>query len=151
MGHTTSYTYDADNRRVQETFPDMPSDTRSYSYDATGHLILRLDQNGRTTTYQYNDFYYVTNRQHSAGTNDSYAYDIGGRLTNETEGAWTDTYTYDAANRVLTFRAEWPDCHLLLRHRIRHSSITYPGGQIITEDYDLRSRLMRSMTGVRRC
>ena len=67
LGHTTQYTYDADNRVIQETYADSPSDRRIYTYGATGHRISRLDQNGQTTTYQYNDFYYLTNRSYSAG------------------------------------------------------------------------------------
>jgi RHS repeat-associated protein len=147
LGHTTTYTYDADNRRIQETYPDTPSDTRTYTYDGTGHLSTRLDQNGRTTTYQYNDFYYMTNRQYSVGSNDLYSYDLGGRLTDATRGTWTDTYTYDGANRVITSvqNGQTVAYVYIIPSGIR--TITYPGGSIVTESNDLRSRLVQVNDG----
>ncbi|MGP8199108.1 MAG: RHS repeat-associated core domain-containing protein [Limisphaerales bacterium] len=142
LGHTTQYTYDADNRVIQETYADSPSDRRIYTYGATGHRISRLDQNGQTTTYQYNDFYYLTNRSYSAGPADQFTYDLGGRIISGSRNGWTDTFTYDGANRVLTAvqNGQTVVYTYVIPSGIR--TITYPSALIITEDYDLRSRLM---------
>jgi RHS repeat-associated protein len=142
LGHVTIYTYDADNRQIKETYADTPSDTRAYGYDATGHIISRLDQNGQTTTYQYNDFYYLTNRQYSVGPNAQYNYDLGGRVTNATRNGWTDSYTYDGANRVLSAvqNGQVVTYTYIIPSGIR--TLTYPHGTIVTETYDLRSRLV---------
>ncbi len=147
LGHVTSYMYDSDNRRIQETYPDTPSDTRSYAYDATGHLISRLDQNGQTTTYQYNDFYYMTNRQYSVGPSDQYIYDLGGRVIAASRNGWTDSFTYDGANRPLTAvqNGQSVTYSYVIPSGIR--TIAYPSGTNVTESYDLRSRLIQVNDG----
>jgi RHS repeat-associated protein len=147
LGHTTTNFYDADNRPIRETYPDNPSDTRTYSYDATGHRISRVDQNGQTTTYQYNDFYYMTNRAYSAGPNDQFIYDLGGRRTNAIRNGWTNTFTYDGANRLL---ADAQNGRTVAYAYIIPSGIriiSYPGGTIVTETNDLRSRLVQVNDG----
>ena len=142
LDRITTYTYDADNRRIQETYPDSPSDTMKYSYDPSGHLILCLDPNGQTTAYGYNDFYYTTNRQFSTGPNDMYTYDLAGRLTNSVRGPWTNNYSYDAANRMITsvHNGRIVSYIYIIPTGIR--IIAYPGGSIMTESNDLRSRLV---------
>jgi RHS repeat-associated protein len=149
LSHTTQYFFDADDRLMQETYPDSSSDTRSYTYDGTGRLTSRLDQNGRTTTYQYNDFYDLTNRQYSVPTNpnDQYTYDLGGRLTNATRNGWTDSFTYDGANRVLTAIQNGQTVSYTYTIPSGIRTITYPGGATVTETYDLRSRLMEVNDG----
>jgi len=142
MGHTTRNTYDADNRLIQETYADTPADTRTYTYDATGHRASRLDQNGQTTTYQYNDFYYLTNRSYSAGPADRFTYDLGGRVLGATRSGWTDTFTYDGASRVLTAVQNGQTVAYIYVIPSGIRTIAYPSGLVITEDYDLRSRLM---------
>jgi RHS repeat-associated protein len=142
LTHTTQNFYDADNRVIQETYSDMPSDTRTWAYDGTGHVISRLDQNGQTTTYQYNDFYYLTNREYSVGPTDKFTYDLGGRMITGTRNGWTDDFTYDGANRVLTAdqNGQSVTYSYVIPSGIR--TLTYPSGTVVTELYDLRSRLV---------
>ena len=50
-GHTTTYTYDADNRQTAVQIPSaMPTTT---TYDADGNIISTTDPLGHTTTYTY--------------------------------------------------------------------------------------------------
>jgi len=141
LGHVTTYMYDGDNRRIRETYPDTPSDTRTYGYDATGHQISRLDQNGQTTTYHYSDFYYLTNRQYTVGLSDQYTYDLGGRTNTATRGGSTVSFTYDGANRPLTAVQNGQTVTYSYNIPAGIRTITYPSGLIVTENYDLRSRL----------
>jgi RHS repeat-associated protein len=137
--NVTTYIYDGDDRQIQET--DANGRTVIYTYDGTDHVISRLDQNGQTTTYQLNDFYYLTNREYSAGSNDLFTYDVGGRVLNASRSLWTNRFTYDGADRVLTAdqNGQTVDYTYIIPSGIR--TVTYPGGLVVTESYDLRSRL----------
>jgi RHS repeat-associated protein len=141
LGHTTTNSYDADNRLIRETYPDSPSDTRTYQYDAVGNLFSKTDQLGQTTAYTYNDFYYLMERDYSVGPNDQFTYDLGGRMTSATRNGWKDDYTYDGANRVVA--ADQNGKTVTYAYDIPHGmrTVTYPGGTNITESYDPRSRL----------
>jgi RHS repeat-associated protein len=145
LKNATTYTYDADNRQIEET--DANGRTVTYTYDGTGHVISRLDQDGQTTSYELNDFYYLTNREYSVGPSDLFKYDVGGRVLEASRGDWTNRFTYDGADRVLTSEqyGQTVDYSYVIPSGIR--DVTYPGGVTVTESYDLRSRLVEVNDG----
>lgn len=142
-GHTTTYTYDALNRRTIETYPDAPPNSRTNVYDAVGNLIGRLDQNGQVTFYAYDGLYFLTNRSYApSGANDSFTYDLSGRVLSANRNGWLDTFTYDGANRligatqngrVITYSYDIPG---------RRQTNTYPSGRTLNYAYDVRNRLV---------
>jgi RHS repeat-associated protein len=85
---TTTYGYDGLYRLTGVTYPN--SDTQSYTYDAMGNRLTKVD-NSVTTTYTYDDAGQMTDVDSS-----SYTYDDDGNTTT----AGSDTYTWDAENRL---------------------------------------------------
>ena len=141
-GHTTGYSYDGLNRCITETYPDAPPNTQTNVYDPVGHLIQRIDQKGQVTTYSYNDLYFMTNRAYlPSGANDSFTYDLDGRMTSGNRNGWVDTFAYDGADRLtntaqngrtLTYAYDIPG---------RVQTNTQPSGRTLNYAYDARSRL----------
>ncbi len=75
---TTLFSYDGDNRLLQQTYPD--GTVIGYTYDAAGRLKTKSEPGMPLTTYTY---------------------DPGGRLTRIDNSLWGPiTYTYDAASRL---------------------------------------------------
>jgi RHS repeat-associated protein len=138
-GHITTYAYDGVNRLITESYAD--GHARTYTYDYVGNLTTRTDQNGVTTTYDYSDLYFLTSRVYPSST-DTFTYDLSGRLLSGTRGGWTDTFTYDGADRVLTSGqgGETVDYSYIIPAPTTRT-ITYPGGRVVTETLDIRSRL----------
>ena len=138
-GHATQYTYDAVNRMLQETYAD--GRTRSSTYDGVGNLLTRTDQIGQVTSYTYNDLYYLTGRSYPSAINDSFTYDLSGRMLSALRGSWPVTFTYDGANRVTQTVQNGHTVSYSYNIPGRTRTVTYPGGRIITEHTDARSRL----------
>jgi RHS repeat-associated protein len=142
-GHTTTYIYDALNRRTIETYPDTPPNSRTNVYDAVGNIISRHDQKGQVTTYSYSPLYFLTNRAYlPSGANDSFTYDLSGRMLSANRNGWVDTFTYDGANRMTgTVQNGQP---LTYTYNIpgRVQTNTQPSGRTLNYTYDARSRLV---------
>lgn len=117
----TRYTYDAMGRKVSET--DPAGHTRTWVYDAAGHLVgehdgsggyvgyqvdgLGLvkavtDELGHTTAFTYDGAYQIATMTDPAGGITRYAYDTAGNLTRQTEPNGTATaYAYDKRDRLI--------------------------------------------------
>jgi YD repeat-containing protein len=50
-GHETTFAYDADNRRISRTLPDLAQET--WKYDTFGRLSVHTDFKGQSTRYLY--------------------------------------------------------------------------------------------------
>ena len=100
---TTSYTYDANNRELSETFdPSGLGIVQSFKYDHLGNVVSKTDGNGHQTTFTYD----LDNRQVSQtdplGNTQQFSYDRVGNKTAVTDARGNTTnYVYDAANRLI--------------------------------------------------
>jgi YD repeat-containing protein len=142
--HTTDYFYDAVNRPMEERYADdLDGQPRSrfFAYDPVGNLATRKDQKLQTTDYIYNDLYFLISRTYPSAINDTFTYDLSGRMLSAQRGPWLDTFDYDGANRILltvqngrtiTYSYDIPG---------RTRSLTYPGGRVITDHTDARTRI----------
>lgn len=113
-GDANSYTYDAANRLTNITYVGG-SDVISFGYDAGSQLTGALWKNGTATN-----------------ANDTFSYDLNGRLTNETQTVAGSSpkvvgYTYDAAGR--------------------RTQLTYPDGTFITYGYNANGWLTNIADG----
>jgi RHS repeat-associated protein len=138
-GHATQYFYDAVNRPRRETYPDGLS--RSYTYDSAGNLLTRTDQIGQVTNYTYSDLYFLLGRAYPSAINDSFTYDLSGRMLTGQRGTWPDTFAYDSANRVTGTAQNGQTVGYVYNIPGRTRQITYPGGRVITEHPDARTRM----------
>ena len=123
--------------------------TNQFTYDALDHLISLTDGLGHNTSWQFNQFGLMVNKLNNLGASlltngfdangqlttrympatgiTTYKWDAAGNLTNLLYPSRTNTYTYDADNR-LTGMADTNGADVLL------SSFTYTGsGQLATE------------------
>lgn len=120
---TVSYTYDGNGNRLSMTRPD--GGVTLYSYDSLGRLTLQTNPEGETTTYSYDAISRIGRVDLANGSSATYGYnaageivalanDIGGLVSSlsydydafgnrvsfdEPDGS--NTYAYDATNRLL--------------------------------------------------
>ena len=73
----------------------------SYTYNADGTLAIKIDWNGKTTSYAY-DVHGRLLSQNIGSSLISYTYDYNGNQLTMTDSTGTTTRTYDSLNRVLT-------------------------------------------------
>lgn len=139
-GHVTSYDYDDINRLVRETYADQTPNMRTFTYDAV-NLLTRTDQKGQTTTYTYNDLYFLLKRDYPVSADDNFTYDLSGRMLTAERGGWLVTFDYDGANRVIKTTQNGKTIIYVYDIPGRTRTVTYPGGRVITEHTDFRSRL----------
>jgi RHS repeat-associated protein len=139
--NATSYNYDAVNRLIKETYADGTS--RSFTYDFVGNPTSRTDQNGVTTSYTHSDLYFLLQRTYPVSSPDIMTYDLSGRMVTATRGGWLVTFSYDGASRVTQTVQNGRTVGYTYNIPARTENIRYPGGRIITESMDLRSRLSR--------
>jgi YD repeat-containing protein len=94
-----NYTYDAKNQLTGATYPDGRS--QQFTYDPVGNRLSLVEAavsgGTSTTAYAYN----AANRLLSAG-NDSYTYDAAGRLINQTVAGQARTYAYTFRSQLST-------------------------------------------------
>jgi len=96
--NTTTYIYDALNRRTQVTYPDSTFETTAY--DALGRVTSRTDANGKVTQYGYDALGRLASVTDALLQVTSYAYDeVGNRLTQTDANAHATNYQYDARGR----------------------------------------------------
>ncbi|MBV8845291.1 MAG: RHS repeat protein [Bryobacterales bacterium] len=143
-GNPTEYFYDAVNRPIRETYADGLS--RNFTYDPVGNLLTRTDQKAQTTNYSYSDLYFLLSRTYPSAINDSFLYDLSGRMVSATRGAlpgffWQASFAYDGGNRVTQSVQNGRIISYAYNIPGRTRTLTYPGGRIITEQTDARTRI----------
>ncbi len=104
-------------------------------------MISRTDQKNQTTTYTYNDLYFLLTRTYPVSPADNFTYDLSGRMLTAERGGWVVTFTYDGANRVTQTTQNGKTIGYVYNIPGRTRTVTYPGGRSITEQMDFRSRL----------
>ncbi|MCG1025143.1 kelch repeat-containing protein [Dehalobacter sp.] len=132
LNHTTTYEYNAANKVTKKidhdgrtgTFPNYTynsAKTESYTYDADGNMLTRVDRNGNITTYTY---------------------DAHGRLLSQVSGSQSITFTYDGNSNQLTMVDGTGTTTRTYDELNRTKSKTVPGGVgTLTFLYDVTSGL----------
>ena len=102
--HTTTYLYDANNRRTGIIYPTGAPVT--FAYDANGNRTNMTDALG-TTTYSYDALNRLISVTDPYGKTVSYGYDKNGNRTSVTyPGNKIVTYAYDSMNRLTSVK-DW--------------------------------------------
>ncbi|MBK7862409.1 MAG: hypothetical protein IPJ65_28130 [Archangiaceae bacterium] len=94
----TQYTFDTANRLLTETNPLLKVTT--YTYDGAGNRRTKLDANGHTTTYSYDDNRRLGRVDFDDGTFYQYDYDTRGNRTLEKGPSHERHLHYDVLNRL---------------------------------------------------
>ncbi len=140
---TASYTYDADNRVLTVTRPDMAV---AYTYDANGNRISVADTDvygPRTTTYSYDELDRVSSITDPFGMTVGYTYDPNGKRTStKYPGNRPVFYYYDDLNR-LTRVEDWGGVSTTYQYDNagRLTGQTMGNGSTVAYTYDNAGRL----------
>lgn len=158
----TVYTYDGDNRIVQIRNDGSTSATCSasdatagkcvsYTYDADGNLVGRLDAAG-TWTFTYDAVGRLTGETTPSG-DQVLAYDASSNLTAFTEAGLEVDYAYNAVNELTSLAEPYGICHsgetvpnsdkcTLFGYNAngQRTTTSYPTGEVVTIGYDNSGR-----------
>jgi RHS repeat-associated protein len=100
-GNTTTYTYDAVGRLAGTSFSDG-TPTVSFTHNANGQVLTRVDGSG-TTTYGYDQMGRLTSRVSTAGGGTiTYGYDKASNLVSTRDTRGTTTYAFDDSGVMTT-------------------------------------------------
>jgi RHS repeat-associated protein len=104
LKHTTAFSYDTLNRRVQTVYPDQTTD--SVGYDAVGRQVSKTDPAGKVTQFGYDALGRLTSVTQFLNNNPlvtSYAYDeLGNRITQTDANRHATKFGYDQLGRRLS-------------------------------------------------
>jgi YD repeat-containing protein len=140
LGRNTVITYNALNRKVAMTDPDMGA--WAYAYDNNGNLLTQTDANPATPdlSFQYDALNRVTVRSAGAQTLATFAYDVGGAAA-FANGRRTQAVGYRDGLPYVT-RAYLYDA----RGRVTNDSVSMPGTLnqtlVTTYTYDTADRIV---------
>lgn len=167
LNRTTNYTYDDFNRVTKITYPEAtPGAGRleeNFAYDMVGNLTTKTDQAGRVTTFGYDSSNRLTSTIDPALKTTAYEYnarshltaivdplnqrfefvlDALGRVLQETRGAATRSFVYDALGN----KTQRTDFNALTTNYTfdaldRLTGIAYPNSTSTSYSYDALSRL----------
>ena len=101
-GHTTAFTYNADNQLIKQT--DALGHATTYAYNADNQLVKTTNALGEVTTNTYNALGLLATTKNNRGeTLLTYGYNANGQVTSMTDGnQHTQTLAYDANGRVIS-------------------------------------------------
>lgn len=138
--------YDSYGNLISAT--DSSGNTQSYGYDNTGNLTSVTDSLGTLMSMSYDSNGNITSITNAEGQVTNFSYDSEGRLVSRTityQGVTlTDTYTYDAANRVtgITY-SNGNTVSYTYNQAGDITSSTDSQGRTVTYTYDLYGNLTR--------
>lgn len=139
-GNTTSYLYDANDQLTTVTFAN--GKTQQFVYDANGNIVTYTDEGGHQIGYVYDALGRLTQKTYPNSTSDSFSYDaVGNMLTANNVDAQV-SFTYDNLGKLLSETLNGKTTSYAYDIRNRKVTKTYPGGRMITEEYDLRQRMI---------
>ncbi len=155
-GNTTTYAYDAAGRVSRVIYPDNEAVSSNgimwFTWTPAGRVESRTDQKGVVTTYSYDDLHRLTGRSYGDGVTpaDGFGYDQTGRLTRATNAVGERRLGYDDLGRLERVEQELAGLAggtyvTTFAYQVDPSDVrrtlVYPGGRVVTENYDLRYRL----------
>lgn len=140
-GNVTSYSYDENNRLLQEIYADGTA--QSFTYDAIGNLITRTDQKGQMTTYIYDNQNRRIKVDYPVINDNEYTYDSVGNLLTANNQNTTISFAYNNAYRLIQSIQNGESVSYSYDMSNNLKTITYPSGKIFKEKMNLRDLLIQ--------
>ena len=142
-GSTTSYQYDANDQLTTITFAN--GKTQQFVYDANGNTVTYTDESGHQMGFVYDALGRLTQKTYPDNSSDNFTYDAVGNMLTANNADAEIAFVYDDLGRMLSETLNGKTTSYAYDIRNRKVTKTYPGGRMITEEYDLRQR----MTGIK--
>ncbi len=159
---TRTYVYDDMGRLTSETNPE--AGTVNNQYNSFNKITQRTDGRGVVTAYGYDTLnrlhtitYTVTGTTAVATSSVSYSYGTNaaqfnnGRLLTVTDGAGSETYSYDLLGRVTQVQEVINGNSYTVAYQYnldgKITSLTYPSTRVVQPGYDTIGRLSSLSTG----
>ncbi len=137
--------YDAKGRLLAATNAAGEQVVRNL-YDLVGNLTNRTDGAGRAVRYQYDALNRGTNTVYADGSREAFAYDGAGNLLTAGNGSATNTFAYDAMNRLTSSVSRVSGQASVVRYGYDlgglATNIVYPDGKIVRYGYDADGRVI---------
>ena len=133
------FQYDGANRLTNTITPSLHS--TKLAYNSRGLLQTVTPPSTNTATFGYDAKGRQTNRADHVGTT-TYQHDLCNNLTNVFENGRTNSWTFDAYNRVSSYRDA--DGNLIQYRRDQNGNVTnliYPGNRMVSYSYDSLNRI----------
>ena len=142
-GSTTSYQYDANNQLTKITFAN--GKTQQFVYDANSNVVTYIDESGHQMGFVYDVLNRLIQKTYPDNSTDNYSYDAVGNLLTANNFDAQVSFVYDNVGKLVSETLNGHTTGYVYDIRNRTITKTYPGGRVITEEYDYRQR----MTGIK--
>lgn len=146
LGAVTVEYLDAQNRPVEQS-PPAPVGSTVNTFDSAGNVLTQQTPAG-LATFGYDQDNHLTSISYSnpatgyqPTSNVTYSYDAAGRRIGMTDGTGSSSYSYDSLGRLAS-SSNGAGSTVAYGYDLdgNLTSLTYPGGQIVTRTYDGASR-----------
>jgi len=138
-GKLWQFQFDGANRLTNTTTPRGYSTTRTFNHQ--GLVSNVKDPAGQTTTLSYDAKGRLTGRADGVGTT-TCSYDATDNCTNVVENSLTNSWTFDAYNRVSSYRDVYGN---LIQYKYdvngNVTNLVYPGGKNVYYTFDSLNRM----------
>jgi YD repeat-containing protein len=141
-GNRTEFHYNYDNRLAGKTFADGKTET--YILDDEGRITQRTDARGVLSRYIYDAVGNPLRAWYSDGTPTvTYQYDDFFRMTQMQDGTGTSNYSYYADDRLATVNGPWSNDTITYNYDLYglRQDLNVENGQSIVYSYDTHARL----------
>ncbi|WP_083836038.1 RHS repeat domain-containing protein [Sphingomonas elodea] len=141
-GNTTTYGYDGHDRQATTSFVD--GSYEQLTYDAAGNVTARRRRDGQSIGYAYDSLNRLTYKDRPNNvyweTDQSYGYDLLGRMTSATDSnGRTLSFTYDALGRRRNQTDNWygfGNASSEYDAASRRTRLTWGDGFFVTYEYN---------------
>ncbi|HCI45358.1 MAG TPA: hypothetical protein DE315_07520 [Candidatus Omnitrophica bacterium] len=144
-GNPTAYTYDLFDQLDTTQYANLSSS--NFDYDKNSNLTRHTTPSGKPIEYAYDALNRLTAKNFSLtpGLNTTYAYDVGGQLTDANNSASNMHFNYDALNRIdgttQTLNATPYTLDYSYQNNGNLSQMIYPSAKVIDYTHDPNDRL----------
>ncbi len=136
--NSTTYLYDSPFGLTDVFYPDLTE--QHFTYDNTGNVIERIDQNGNHITYEYDALSRLTSINYG-DTSVAFTYDLAGNRVSMVTPAVSSMYVHNERNRLTQVTTVIDGTSYVLHYAYdpagNVTQVTYPDSTTVQYSYSL--------------